>query len=169
MMMTQFDLFCYENNYDHGRCVLREGNNTIVLFETDKAYGKQIFPDAPEMVCQQFLYDAETLTLRSEGQFLKDFYIQIGVWKNYSPDGTVTDEIDQDKGYPLKWQELKGVLLANDIAIEDIQQLSRMKNEDKKPIWLVIMKTKQGVRETISIDAVNGDVLERVIRKIKNK
>ncbi|MBR6877791.1 MAG: hypothetical protein IKM95_00195 [Bacteroidales bacterium] len=165
--MNGFDLFAYEQNFAHGQCVFRDGHNTIVLFETDDAYGKQIIPDAPEMVCKQYNYDPETLALTTEGQFLKDFYIMIGTWKSYNADGEVIEEKDMDEGFPLKWEALKGILIANEIQLENIQQLSRFYDEHKKPVWLAVMKTLHGVRETILVDAINGEVIEHESKNIK--
>lgn len=165
--MDTFDLFEYEQLYADGRCEMREGNNTVVLFETDDAYGKTIIPDDPEMVCRQFMFDAKTLGLRNEGQYLKDFDILIGVWKTYDLDGNVIEEKDMDEGYPVKWTDLKGILMANDIKMEDIQSLSRIKDETNKPVWLVMMKTVLGRREIIRIDAVTGEILQRITQRIK--
>ncbi|MBO7507287.1 MAG: hypothetical protein J6T67_07890 [Paludibacteraceae bacterium] len=165
--MDGFDLFAYEQNYRDGQCVLREDRSTIVLFETDDAYGKQVIPDAPEMVCTQYMYDPESLDLTSEGQFLKDHYIQIGLWKQYDAYGEVVEEQDMDKGFPVKWAELKGILLANGNRLEDIQQLSRFYGEDKRPVWLAVMKTVQGVRETLLVDAVSGEVIQHESKRLK--
>ena len=158
--MNGFDVFTYEQRYANGKCVLREGNNTILLFETDDAYGKTIVPDDPEMVCRQYMFDAETLALSNEGQFLKDFDILIGVWRRYDSEGNVVEEKDMDEGYPIKWNELKGILLANGIRMDNVQRLSRTKDEQGKPAWLAVIQTNEGGRQVIRIDAVTGDIIE---------
>ena len=165
--MNRFDIFEYEQLFAYGRCIKREGSNIVVLFETKDAYVRTIVPDYPDMVCQQFVYDAETLNLSYEGQYLKDFDIQIGVWKCYDIDGNVIEMKDMDEGYPVKWSDLKGILMTNYIKIEDIQHLSRTKDEMNKPIWMVAMKTMLGRREIIIIDAVTGRIIQRITQKIK--
>jgi hypothetical protein len=165
--MNGFDVFTYEQYFAQGKCMIREGSNVLSLFETKDAYGKLIIPDDPEMVCQQLMYDPETLTLIEEGTFLKDFNIPIGVWKNYDLEGNVIDEEDMDKDYPVKWNDLKGIMLANDIHLDDVQELLRKPNVEKQPVWILKMKTKHGIREIITVDAVNGDIIERKKTSIK--
>lgn len=165
--MNGFDVFTYEQYFAQGKCMIREGSNVLSLFETKDAYGKLIIPDDPEMVCQQLMYDPETLTLIEEGTFLKDFNIPIGVWKNYDLEGNVIDEEDMDKDYPVKWNDLKGIMLANDIHLDDVQELFRKINAEKQPVWILKMKTKHQVREIITIDAVHGEIIERKKTSIK--
>lgn len=160
-MMEPFDIYQFEQGYSNGRCEIREEHRTLVLFERKDYYGKLILPDAPEMVGRQITYFPDTLTVQCEGEFLKGYNVQIGIWTTYDRFGEVVREDNMDKGYAITWNELRGILLAEGIRFNEVQHLYRQNNEDNKAVWLAIVKHADGTMESVTVDGQSGEILER--------
>ena len=166
--MDQFDVFAYERYFANGICIVKEGKNTIYMSETDDGYIKRVIPDDPEMVGKQTTYFSDTLTLSGEGSFLKGWDIEIGVWKEYAPDGEVVKEINKDENYPLSWDEMRGCFLQNDIRLNDVRMVRRTQDAvSGRYLWVVIMKSPKNTLDIACFDAQTGDLIER--KKTKTK
>lgn len=157
-----FDVFAYETHYADGLSVLKEGGNTVFMSETEEAYIKQTVPPDPETVATQTTYFADTLTLRSEGRFLKGWDIEIGVWKEYDRDGQLVNEVDKDEHYPVSWEDMRGNFLVNDIRLSDIRLLRRTQDPTSgRYCWVLTLKSDHGILDTACFDAETGDLIYR--------
>jgi len=165
----KFDVFTYEQRYADGRCLFKEGNNTIYMFETDEGYGKHVIPDDPATVATQILYYPDTLTVSCVGEFIKEFEIQIGVWRNYDKFGEVEQEDNMDEHYPVSWKEMQGRFLANDIRFDDIRQLKRTKDrETGRYVWILVLNAPKGTMDVAHFDAETGELIKRNKSNIHN-
>ena len=99
--MNTFDIFFFENHSTNGKYICQEDGNYVVWYECADGYGKQIVPMGADMVCTQIKFYPDTLTIASDGQYLKDWHEPIGVWKTYDREGQVTEMKDQDADYPV--------------------------------------------------------------------
>ena len=159
--METFDIYQFEQGYSRGRYEIREDHNTIVMFERKDYYGKLVIPDDPEMVCRQITFFPDTLTVQCEGAYLKGYNLQIGTWTTYDREGEVVSEDNMDKGYAITWEELKGILLAQGIRLNEVKRLFRQNNDDDKKVWLAIVKHPDGKGESVVVDGQSGEILER--------
>lgn len=158
----RFDVISYERHYHDGACILKEGDNIVCLSETDEAYIKQVYPPDPKTVATQTSYYPDTLTVSGKGQFLKDWNIEIGVWKTYDRYGEVLEEIDKDKHYPVSWDEMRAHFLENDIRINDIRIIRRTQNPNTgQYLWTLILNAPCGILDMACFDAATGDLIER--------
>lgn len=161
-MTDKFDVFAFEQNYSEGKCLFKVGNNTICMFETDKEYGKQVIPDDPATVGTQTLYFPDTLTVSCEGQFIKEFDIQIGVWRMYDKFGDLIMEKNMDEHYPVSWEDMQKHFLENDIHLEDIRRLNRALNrENNRYVWILVLNAPSGVMDIAHFDAETGALIKR--------
>lgn len=168
--MKKFDIYFFENHASSdGKCVCEEDGNRVVWYEDKDCYGKQIVPLGSDMVCTQVNFYPDTLTVMREGQYLKDWHEPIGIWKTYDRDGMVTEETDADKGYPVKWEEMKRILLENSININGIMRGWRQKTEEGRPEWRFQMKTSNLTMEIARFDAKNGSFIERKSIQLKRR
>lgn len=159
--MKTFDIFFFENHSTNGKYICQEDGRYVVWYECDDGYGKQIVPMGPDMVCTQIKYYPDTLTIKSEGQYLKDWHEPIGVWKTYDPEGNVIEEKDSDADYPVKWVQMKQILEEHHINVDDIMRGWRQKPNEGHPEWRFQMKTVKSTMEKLRFDAVNGNLIER--------
>ena len=162
----KFDIFTYERYFNDGRCIIKNDNETICLFETDDEFGKKIEPNDPETVCTQIMYSPETLTVSCVGQYIKGWNIEIGVWREYNKFGEVTAEQDMDEHYPVKWKDMIEHFRANGIALDDITMMKRSKNRKSgRYEWMLTLTPEPKVSEIVHFDAATGEVTERMKEK----
>lgn len=164
----RFDVFFYEKYYANGRCMVKEGDSTLVMTETTDSYVKQVFPPDPSTVATQTTYFADMLTVSSTGQFIKQWNIEIGVWRQYDKDGNLINEVDKDKHYPVKWEEMKAHFLENGIHVNDIRMLRRTKDKTtRRYLWILTIKSSHGILDIAHFDAATGDLIKRTQTQIK--
>ena len=72
--MSTFDIFFFENHSTNGKYICQEDGNYVVWYECADGYGKQIVPMGADMVCTQIKFYPDTLTIASDGQYLKDWH-----------------------------------------------------------------------------------------------
>jgi len=91
--------------------------------------------------------------------------------KEYNEEGKLIEEIDYDKPYSFTFEELV-TLLKKEVAEIDFYDknttISRGINStdwqdkvDKGPTWYVVWKKDWGRRETLKIDGITGQILEK--------
>ena len=165
--MNTFDIFFFENHSTNGKYICQEDGNYVVWYECADGYGKQIVPMGADMVCTQIKFYPDTMTIASEGQYLKDWHEPIGVWKTYDREGQLTNEDDRDVDYPVKWNQMKQILEGNHVNLDDIMRGWRQKPQEGHPEWRFQMKTVNRTMETLRFDAVTGNLLERKSIKLK--
>lgn len=164
----RFDVFTYERYYADGTCIFKAGDDMVYLSETDEAYIKRVYPPDPETVAIQTTYFPDTLTVRGRGRFLKDWDIEIGVWKEYDRNGEVVKETDKDEHYPVSWEEMQRRFLTNGISIDDIRMLRRTQNPNSgRYLWVLTLKSVHGTLDMACFDAETGDLIDRKLTQIK--
>ena len=164
----RFDLFSYERYFNDGACIIREGEDLMYLSETPDAYLKQVYPPDPATVATLTSYFPDTLTLKSRGQFIKEWDIPIGIWKEYDRYGMEVESINQDEHYPVSWEEMQKRFLANGIHVDDIRQLRRIQNPNtQRYLWVLTLKSPHGIIDIAQFDGETGDLIERKQTQIK--
>lgn len=129
--MDKFDIYLFEQHYHDGQCRLEMDGNSVNMFECDDCYMVQIEPPHPNMVCLLKTYDADTLSLKSEGHYLKLGGTEIGVWKTYDEFGEVLEETDYEEGWKTSWDALLPLLAAEHIDINQVVDISRFIDDFK--------------------------------------
>lgn len=164
----RFDVFTYERYYADGACIIKVGEDTFCMSETPDAYIKQVYPPDPITVATQTTYFPDTLTVSGYGQFIKEWTIPIGIWKEYNRDGLLVNEINHDEHYPVSWEEMQKRFLENGIHVNDIRQLRRLQNPNTgRYIWVLTLKSPHGVIDIAQFDAETGNLNERKQTQIK--
>ena len=102
--MEEFDIFYYEQNYKDGGCRYELDGQTIMMSESDDRYTVQVESAYPDMVCTIKHYFADTLTLMTEGHYLKKGNCRIGVWTTYDRAGEVVEETNYEEGWSVSWE-----------------------------------------------------------------
>ena len=162
-----FDVFLYEKHFADGHSVVKKDNMTIIMTETADSYIKQVFPSDPSLAATQIIYFADTLKIRSIGQFLKEWNIEIGVWQLYDKNGDLVSEINKDKHYPIKWEEMKTHFLQGGIHINDIRILRRTKEQTSdRYLWILTLKSPHGILDIAHFDASTGELIKRTQTEI---
>ena len=123
--MDKFDIFLFEQHYQNGECHLEMDGNSVNMFENEDCYMVQIEPPHPEMVCLLKTYYSDTLTLKTEGHYLKLSGTEIGVWKTYNQFGDLIEETDYEEGWKTSWDDLIPLLSAENIVIDHVVDISR--------------------------------------------
>lgn len=128
--MEKFDLFLYEQNFQGDACIIEEQGATMSMYEEEEEYVVRIDREMPCMVSTVKTYYADTLTLKTVGDCLKQGDTKIGVWKTYDEFGELIEEIDYDEGWKINWEQLQPILLADRIDFKSIANLCRIPDKD---------------------------------------
>ena len=166
-MEDRFDIFKFEQCSDGGEVFLHENGHVVVLFETKDGYGKQRIPeDADNLVCEQILYYPDTLTVRSKGHFLKRGDVKIGTWSFYGVGGELEREIDHDKDFLVKWEQMLPILDQNDINLEQVKFINRTIAKNGMPQWVFQMESKTRTIDKYVFNASDGSLVEHSITEL---
>ncbi len=158
----RFDVFTYERYYAHGVCIVKEGDNTVYMSESNDEYVKQVYPPDPDMVATQTTYFADTLTVSGEGCFLKGWNVEIGVWRSYDQNGDLIREVNKDEHYPIPWIEMITHFRVNDINVRQIRLLRRTLDQDSgRYLWALTLKAPYGTLDMALFDAATGELVSR--------
>jgi hypothetical protein len=110
----------------------------------------------------ELTYFKSSLSLRSE---VKMFYQSFtGIYKEYTEDGTLTNEIDYDLGYDFTIEKLTDKLKA-DFGIELMispEKQTVLRYQNKKtgdPVYDILYDVNTSVRRQIIVDGKTGQIL----------
>ncbi len=123
--MDKFDIYLFEQHYHDGQCHIEMDGNSLNMIEGDDCYMVQIEPPHPDMVCLLKTYNADTLTLKSEGNYLKLGGTEIGIWKTFDQFGEVIEETNYEEGWKTSWEDLLLLLSAEHIDLDNVVGISR--------------------------------------------
>lgn len=159
----KFDIIFFEEHFANGRCRYEKNGCSVSVLELDDSYSVRSEPAFPEMVCTNMTYFADTLTLKSEGQYLKNGGTKIGVWKSYDRFGELAEETDYEEGWNVDWKRLLPLLGEEGIDLDAIVSISRFFKEgssgEKSPFWRVgVLATNEMVVE-YTFDGLTGQRL----------
>jgi hypothetical protein len=153
----KFDIMFYEAHYKDGQCRYKENGCSVCIQEWDDCYTIQIDPPDPVMVCGLKTYYADTLTLMSEGKYLKLGNTRIGVWKDYDRVGKIENETDYDEGWTMTWEKFLPILSVSTLDMKRIVGIHRyVKEEEDKTERHWVITTLISPRVTL-IDTYDGD------------
>ena len=124
--MEVFDIRLFEENYHSGGCRYEKDGYAVTMSEWEDCYETLMVPVSEvDMVCVQKLYYIDTLTLMSEGLFLKLGNAKIEVWKEFDKEGNLIQEIDYEKGWGFGWDKLFPRLMHLEIDMKKVVRISR--------------------------------------------
>lgn len=136
-----FDLVYYMTHKEYEMASFSDGLNSILMFEVDNVYVKQIEPNCLDMVCTQMTFDENTLKPKSKGQYLKHGGVAIGMWEYYNEDGTLNHTENKDEQFPVTWAQLKEILEDKNISLLTADSIFRYYDKEKdEATWSIIIK-----------------------------
>ncbi len=123
--MEKFDLMYYEEHYDKGYCKTEDEEKVVLMYENKDTYIIQSEPKGSDLVCHLKVFDAVSLALMTEGDYLKYGNMDIGVWKTFDVLGTIIKETDNEEGWNMHWEDVMQLIQENSIDINTIINISR--------------------------------------------
>lgn len=157
----KFDIMNYESYYANGRCCYEKDDCSISILELDDSYSVQSEPAFPDMVCDFKQYDANTLLLKVNGQYLKNGSAKIGVWKEYDRDGCLIKKTDYEEGWRIGWDELLVLMEKEGIDLRQVVSILRIKNDkssgERNFVWIVGVLVTDALLVECSFDGLTGE------------
>lgn len=169
-----FDLETFNKNKVNDVYSFKRNGIEIQQIQTGKGddliYTEYETPNAPELffIYKEFYYNG---SLKEKGKRFKQGKFQKGIWQEYDKKANLIKETNYDTPYNFNFEQL--VKLLNDkeykIDLLDKNTLigrgiggSDWKGKiDTNPTWYIVWKNKPMRRETLKIDGITGDILER--------
>ena len=131
--MVKFDLFFFEQHFDKGLCRVKSDTEVVVMYEKEDSYVIQTEPiSETDMVCSMKSFYSDSLTLMTEGKYLKNGETEIGIWKTYNRFGEIIEEIDYEEGWNTHWEDLLQLMQKINIDYRNIVNISRYVEESEK-------------------------------------
>lgn len=157
----KFDIINYESHFANGKCRYEKEGRTFSVLESDDSYTVQSEPAFPDLVCDFIQYDAYTLYLKTQGQFLKNGSAKIGKWKSYDSNGNLVEEIDYEAGWNIGWNELLLLMDKEGIDLRRVVSILRIKtdnpSDERKLVWIVGVLINDAVIVEYSFDGQTGE------------
>lgn len=161
----KFDIMFFEAHYKDGECRFEKDGCSVCIQEWDDSYSVQTDPPYPDMVCELKTYYADTLTLMSEGKYLKLGNTRIGVWRDYDRFGEIEEETDYDEGWAMTWEKFQPFMMAGTPDLKRVVGIHRQVSESDgktERYWLISMLLNPRVT---MIDTYDGDTGEKLWSK----
>jgi hypothetical protein len=101
--------------------------------------------------------------LKIKGKRFKQGAFKQGVWKKYDKIGTLIEEIDYDKPFKFTFEQLVALLKKEKDTIDLYDKNTSIVRGvvEEGTFWEVEYKKDWGRRETMVIDGITGEILER--------
>lgn len=162
--MEYFDLIYFESHYKNGICSIEKDGFTVLINEHEEDYSVCREPSMPEMECQEKLYFADTLTLMSEGHYLKYGHTRIGIWNTYDRNGNLIQKTDYEQGFMIGWEKILPILEANHVDLYTIVSIDRnrfpFERENGSPRWYFITyREEENQYGEYVFDGLTGEML----------
>lgn len=158
----EFNLNYFMVNEIGGITSYHSDDGNVRLFTFKDLFIKQVEPDYPDMVCSQFSYHPDTLTLKEKGHYLKHGGVEIGIWETYDKDGRTIQSVNMDENYPILWSEMEQILKDSNIPLLTAYSISRVIDQKtNKPVWAIGVKTSPADGLLFVIDAQTGEIITR--------
>ncbi len=150
--MEKFDLYFYEKHYEKGLCRVVNDSDVVLMYEKKDAYVIQSEPiNKTDMVCSMKTFYADSLSLMTEGKYLKNGGTEIGEWKTYNNFGELIDLIDYEEGWNSHWEDILKLMGDNNIDLNQIINISRYIDEPEGikenggHYWSITILSKSGM------------------------
>ena len=158
--MSRFNLMFFEEHYNNGVCKRELELDNEFAYEWDDYYEIQITPKSDNnKVCTQKLYYPDTLEVMKEGYFLKHGGLKIGKWRSYDKTGKLIEEIDEDEGWVVTWEELEPRLLDMKIRPNSIIRIERQVLEEDIYIWRITLRLSLSSMVVLTFSGKTGELL----------
>lgn len=131
MKIEKFDIFSFERHYRNGVSTFNIDGATVTMFEDEDEYVARIDSGMPCMVNTIKVFDSETLALKNQGDCLARGNTKIGVWRTYDQFGEIIEEIDYDEGWKIGWEQLRPILISDQIDFKRITTIYRVPDRDE--------------------------------------
>lgn len=152
--MEKFDLLYYEEHYDKGYCKTEDEEKVVLMYENNDSYILQSEPKGSDLVCRLKVFDADSLELIMDGNYLKYGNVEIGVWETFDDRGNLIQKTDNEEGWNMHWEDVMQLIQENSIDINTIINISRYIVDSEE------IENQKGVDVSIENDEMEGGAAE---------
>lgn len=174
MTTEKFDILIFNKNQVNDTYNFKRNGHKIEQIQTGEGqnliYTEYEIPNAPELfyTYKEFYNNG---ILKEKGKRFKQGKFQKGIWKEYNKNGELIEEINYDNPYDFSFEKLVKLLNDKEFKIDLLDKNTSVGRGiggndwkgkiDSNYTWYISWKNKSMRRETLKVDGITGEILER--------